>query len=156
MSRRRAAVKRAIEPDPQYKSVNLAKFINMLMWNGKKALAEKIVYGAIQFAAEKRKMNGLKLFDQVIAMLEPIVEVKSRRVGGATYAVPIEIRATRRTTLAMRWLIQAARAREDRGMMNALGAELLDALEEKGAAMKKKQDVHKMAESSRALSHLRF
>lgn len=156
MSRRRAAVKRAIEPDPQYKSVNLAKFINMLMWHGKKALAEKIVYGAIQFASEKRKMNGLKLFDQVIAMLEPIVEVKSRRVGGATYAVPIEIRATRRTTLAMRWLIQAARARGDRGMMKALGAELLDALDEKGAAMKKKQDVHKMAESSRALSHLRF
>ena len=156
MSRRRAAVKRVIAPDPQYKSINLAKFINMLMWNGKKSVAERIVYGAIQFASEKRKMEGLKLFDQVIEMLEPIVEVKSRRVGGATYAVPVEIRAARRTTLAMRWLIQAARARDNRGMMNSLGAEFLDALEERGAAMKKKQDIHKMAESSRALSHLRF
>ncbi len=156
MSRRKPAEKRAIVPDPQYESVELARFINMIMWNGKKSVAERIVYDALERATKKKKMKPLDLFTRVIDDLRPVVEVKSRRVGGATYSVPVEIRSARRTTLAMRWLIQAARGRKNQEMDKSLASEFLDVLDERGAAIKKKQDVHKMAEASRAFSHLRF
>ena len=156
MARRRAAVKRKIDPDPQFHSLRLAKFINMVMWNGKKSVAESIVYGALEQVAKKKKEPPIQIFDRVIDMLEPAVEVKSRRVGGATYTVPVEIRTDRRTTLAMRWLIDSTRKRPGKGMQESLIAELYDALEERGSAFKKKQDVYRMAEASRAFSHFRF
>lgn len=156
MSRRKSAVKRKIDPDPEFHDLRLAKFINMVMWNGKKSVAETIVYGALEKVGKKKKKAPLEVFQVVIEMLEPMVEVKSRRVGGATYTVPVEIRGDRRTTLAMRWLIDAARRRSGMEMKESLVLELQDAMEERGAAFKKKQDVHKMAEASRAFSHFRF
>ena len=156
MSRRRAAVKRTIDPDPEFHSIMLAKFINMLMWKGKKSVAETIVYHALEEVAKRKKKLPLDVFDSVIEILEPVVEVKSRRVGGATYTVPVDIRKERRTALAMRWLIDAARKRSGKGMKQSLVEELQDAMEEKGAAFKKKQDIYRMAEASRAFSHFRF
>ncbi len=156
MSRKKAAVKRKIEPDTMYNSVKLAKFINMLMWNGKKPVAEKIVYDALDIVAKKQKREPLEVFEQVIEVLSPVVEVKSRRVGGATYSVPSEIRADRKLFLSMGWLINAARNRGSGNMTRKLADEIQDALEERGTAMKKKIDVHKAAESSKAFSHLRF
>ena len=156
MSRKKAAVKRKIEPDTMHNSVKLAKFINMLMWNGKKPVAEKIVYDALDIVAKKQKREPLEVFEQVIEVLSPMVEVKSRRVGGATYSVPSEIRADRKLFLAMGWLINAARNRGSGNMTRKLADEIQDALEERGTAMKKKIDVHKAAESSKAFSHLRF
>ena len=156
MARRKAATKRKIDPDPQFHSVRLAKFINMVMWKGKKSVAEAIVYGALEKVAKQKKQSSLQIFESVIDILEPSLEVKSRRVGGATYTVPVEIRAERRTTLAMRWLISATRKRTGKGMQEILAEELQDVLQERGAAFKKKQDVYKMAEASRAFSHFRF
>lgn len=156
MARRKAATKRKIDPDPEFHSVRLAKFINMVMWNGKKSIAETIVYGALEKVAKKKQQPPVEIFDAVIEALEPAVEVKSRRVGGATYTVPVEIRTERRTTLAMRWLIDATRKRPGKGMEESLAQELQDVLEERGAAFKKKQDIYKMAEASRAFSHFRF
>ena len=156
MSRKRSAPKRKIEPDVKFNSPALSKFINMLMWNGKKSVAERIVYDALDQVAAKQKKSPLEVFNKVIELLSPVVEVKSRRVGGATYSVPSEIRADRRRYLAMRWLINAARGRGGNAMDRQLAAEISDALEERGTAMRKKIDVHKAAESSRAFSHLRF
>lgn len=156
MSRKKSAQKRKIEPDVNYNSAALSKFINMLMWNGKKAVAEKIVYDALDQVASKHKKEPLQVFNQVIETLSPVVEVKSRRVGGATYSVPAEIRADRRRYLAMSWLIKAARQRGGNTMTKKLAAEISDALEDRGSAMRKKVDVHKTAESSKAFSHLRF
>ena len=156
MSRKKLARKRKIEADSVYNNVKLGKFINMLMWDGKKSTAERIVYAALDKAAKAKKMKQDDLFKQVIAELSPTVEVKSRRVGGGTYSVPIEPRDSRKDFLAMGWLIRAARKRGSNNMSDKLAAEMLDVLEERGAAMKKKVDVHKTAEASRAFSHLRF
>ncbi|MBE8182197.1 MAG: 30S ribosomal protein S7 [Candidatus Portiera sp.] len=157
MSRKRRASQRKIEADTHYGySVALSKFINMLMWDGKKSIASRVVYDALDSVAKKRKDKPLVIFNKVITDLSPLVEVKSRRVGGATYSVPSEIRESRRIFLAMGWLINAARKRGSGDMTKKLADEINDVLEERGAAIKKKIDVHKAAESSRAFSHLRF
>ena len=156
MARRRRAEKRQILPDPKYKNLIVAKFINTLMLDGKKSVAEAIVYKSLNIASDRSKQEPLELFDTVLENLGPIVEVKSRRVGGATYQVPIEVRANRRTTLAMRWLIDAARKRREKGMVLRLAGEMSEAFENRGAAVKKKEEVHKMAEANRAFSHFRW
>ncbi len=156
MARRRRAEKRQILPDPKYKNLIVAKFINTLMLDGKKSVAESIVYKSLNIASDRSKKEPLELFDTVLENLGPIVEVKSRRVGGATYQVPIEVRANRRITLAMRWLIDAARKRREKGMVLRLAGEMSEAFENRGAAVKKKEEVHKMAEANRAFSHFRW
>jgi small subunit ribosomal protein S7 len=157
MSRRRTPEKREILPDPKFKSVTLSKFMAMIMEDGKKAVAEKIIYGALDQIAAKRKTDDpVAVLQTAFDNVAPSVEVKSRRVGGATYQVPVEVRAVRRTTLAMRWLIDAARKRGEKGMMDRLAGELLDASENRGAAVKKREDTHKMAEANKAFSHFRW
>ncbi|MBT4205689.1 MAG: 30S ribosomal protein S7 [Gammaproteobacteria bacterium] len=156
MSRRRVATKREILPDPKYQDRVLAKFINLVMSSGKKAVAEKIVYGALVQVEDKTKGVGLDMFKQALENVEPKVEVKSRRVGGATYQVPVEVRSSRRVTLAMRWLVDAARKRNEKSMGQRLAGEILEACENRGSAVKKREDTHKMAEANRAFSHYRF
>lgn len=156
MSRRRVATKREILPDPKYQDRVLAKFINLVMSSGKKAVAEKIVYGALAQVEDKTKGVGLDMFKQALENVEPKVEVKSRRVGGATYQVPVEVRSSRRVTLAMRWLVDAARKRNEKSMGQRLAGEILEACENRGSAVKKREDTHKMAEANRAFSHYRF
>ena len=156
MSRRRVATKREILPDPKYQDRVLAKFINLVMSSGKKAVAEKIVYGALVQVEDKTKGVGLDMFKQALENVEPKVEVKSRRVGGATYQVPVEVRSSRRVTLAMRWLVDAARKRNEKSMGQRLAGEILEACENRGSAVKKREDTHKMAEAKRAFSHYRF
>ena len=156
MSRRRVATKREILPDPIYQDRVLAKFINLVMSSGKKAVAEKIVYGALVQVEDKTKGVGLDMFKQALENVEPKVEVKSRRVGGATYQVPVEVRSSRRVTLAMRWLVDAARKRNEKSMGQRLAGEILEACENRGSAVKKREDTHKMAEANRAFSHYRF
>ena len=156
MSRRRVATKREILPDPKYHDRVLAKFINLVMSSGKKAVAEKIVYGALVQVEDKTKGVGLDMFKQALENVEPKVEVKSRRVGGATYQVPVEVRSSRRVTLAMRWLVDAARKRNEKSMGQRLAGEILEACENRGSAVKKREDTHKMAEANRAFSHYRF
>ena len=156
MSRRRAAVKRKILPDPKFASELLAKFINHIMVEGKKSVAESIVYKALDNVSERLGKPHIELFEQVIDELKPQVEVKSRRVGGATYPVPIEVRTARKIALAMSWLVEAARKRNEKSMFLRLANEMQDVLDKKGAAMKKRQDVHRMAEANRAFSHFRF
>ena len=157
MSRRRKPEQRKILPDPKFKSEVITKFMNMIMTDGKKAAAEKIVYGAIeQIIAKKKVTEPAQFIQTAFDNVAPSVEVKSRRVGGATYQVPVEVRAVRRTTLAMRWLIEAARARGEQGMVNRLAAELMDAAEHRGAAVKKREDTHKMAEANKAFAHFRW
>lgn len=156
MSRRRVATKREILPDPKYQDRVLAKFINLVMSSGKKAVAEKIVYGALVQIEDKTKGVGLDMFKQALENVEPKVEVKSRRVGGATYQVPVEVRSSRRVTLAMRWLVDAARKRNEKSMGQRLAGEILEACENRGSAVKKREDTHKMAEANRAFSHYRF
>jgi small subunit ribosomal protein S7 len=157
MSRRRAPEHRTILPDPKFKSELLTKFMNMIMEDGKKAVAERIVYGAMdQIAAKKKIDEPLTVIEAAFENVRPSVEVKSRRVGGATYQVPVEVRAVRRTTLAMRWLIDAARARGEKSMADRLAGELLDASEHRGAAVKKREDTHKMAEANKAFAHFRW
>jgi len=157
MPRRRVVAKREVLPDPKFHSQTLAKFINHLMVDGKKSVAEKIVYGALDRIAEKQKSaNSIELFEKALDNIRPHVEVKSRRVGGATYQVPVEVRPSRRTALAMRWLVDAARNRSEKTMALRLAGELMDAADGKGAAMKKREDVHKMAEANKAFSHYRF
>jgi small subunit ribosomal protein S7 len=157
MSRRRKPEQRKILPDPKFKSEVITKFMNMIMTDGKKAAAEKIVYGAIdQIVAKKKVTEPAQFIQSAFDNVAPSVEVKSRRVGGATYQVPVEVRAVRRTTLAMRWLIDAARARGEQGMVNRLAAELMDAAEHRGAAVKKREDTHKMAEANKAFAHFRW
>lgn len=156
MSRRRAAENRSILPDHKYGDQVLAKFINMIMRSGKKSVAEKIVYGALNEIQEKKKEDALDVFNKALENVRPIVEVRSRRVGGATYQIPIEVRTDRSQTLAMRWLVDSAKKRGEKNMGLRLAGELLDAADNRGAAMKKKEDTHKMAEANKAFSHYRW
>jgi small subunit ribosomal protein S7 len=157
MSRRREVPKREILPDPKYGDVQLAKFINVLMMHGKKAVAENIIYEALDVLAQKNSSkDGLLVLNKALENVRPQVEVKSRRVGGATYQVPVEVRPSRQNTLAMRWLIDSARKRNEKSMMRKLAGEIQDASENKGAAMKKREDTLKMAEANKAFSHFRW
>ncbi len=159
MSRRSQAPKREILPDPKFHSEMLAKFMNMIMVDGKKSVAERIIYGALDRMADKTAGDGERSLEMLEAALEnvkPAVEVKSRRVGGATYQVPVEVRPTRRQTLAMRWMIDAARKRNEKTMAHRLAHELMDAAEGRGAAVKKREDTHRMAEANKAFSHYRW
>ena len=159
MSRRSQAPTRSILPDPKFNSVLLAKFMNMVMERGKKSVAERIVYGAIDRMAEKTGRPAeqtLDLLTQALDNVKPMVEVKSRRVGGATYQVPVEVRSTRRQTLAMRWVIDAAQARSEKSMSQRLAAELLEASENRGAAVRKREDTHRMADANKAFAHYRW
>ena len=156
MSRRSEAPKREILPDPKYKSVQLTKFVNMLMYSGKKSVAEKIMYGALDVMQEKKGSEPLEMLELALENVSPAVEVKSRRVGGATYQVPVEVRPVRRTGLAMRWIIEAARKRGEKSMTLKLAGELLDATEKRGAACKKRDDTHRMAEANKAFAHYRW
>ena len=156
MPRRRSPEKRKILPDPKYKDIIVAKFMNHIMKDGKKSVAEKIVYGAFNKIDETSKNDPVELFKKALDTIGPMVEVKSRRVGGATYQVPIEVRPSRRQALAMRWLVEAARKRSEKSMDHRLAGELADAAEGKGSAVKKKEDVHRMAEANKAFSHFRF
>ena len=159
MSRRAQAPKRIILPDPKFGSDMLAKFINMVMSDGKKSVAERIIYGALDNISNRTGQSGeqaVELLGQALENVKPAVEVKSRRVGGATYQVPVEVRPTRRQTLAMRWLIDAARKRSEKTMAQRLANELLEASENRGAAVKKREDTHRMAEANKAFSHYRW
>ncbi|MBN4069207.1 30S ribosomal protein S7 [Beggiatoa alba] len=156
MPRRRVIAKREILPDPKYGNSTLAKFINVLMKGGKKSVAERIVYGALDELISRGKGEALDVFDAALDNIRPAVEVKSRRVGGATYQVPIEVRADRRTALAMRWLAEAARKRSEKSMALRLAGEMQDAAENRGSAVKKREDTHRMAEANKAFSHFRF
>ena len=157
MSRRRKPEIRKVLPDPKFKSQLLSKFINMVMEDGKKAVAEKIVYGAIdQVIAKKKITEPVEFIQNAFDNVAPTVEVKSRRVGGATYQVPVEVRPARRQTLAMRWLIEAARARSEKSMAHRLAHELMDAAENRGTAVRKREDTHRMAEANKAFAHYRW
>ncbi|PZC41630.1 MAG: small subunit ribosomal protein S7 [Chloroflexi bacterium] len=156
MARRHRAVKREIDADPKYGSTDVAKFINRVMIGGKKTIARKVVYSAIDIAEEKSKRPGIELFDQAIRNTVPMLEVKSRRVGGSTYQVPNEVRPERRRTLAMRWIIAAARSRSGRPMAERLSQELIDASRGEGTAVKRKEDLHRMAEANKAFAHYRW
>jgi small subunit ribosomal protein S7 len=156
MSRRHRAEKREVIPDAKYGNVVLAKFMNSVMYEGKKSAAEKIVYGAFDIIEARSKQEPLGVFQSALENVMPAIEVRSRRVGGATYQVPVEVRPDRRQALAIRWLIQAARARNDKTMVDKLSAELLDASNNRGNAVKKREDTHKMAEANRAFSHYRW
>ena len=156
MSRRRVAAKREILPDPKFGDQIVAKFINMVMSSGKKSVAEKIVYGALDEMGKRGKGNAIDVFKQAIGNVEPRVEVKSRRVGGATYQVPVEVRPNRRGALAMRWIVDSARKRGEKSMGRRLAGEMLDAFDNRGTAVKKREDTHKMAEANRAFAHYRW
>jgi small subunit ribosomal protein S7 len=156
MSRRRRPAKREIIPDAKYGDLVLAKFMNCLMYDGKKSAGEQIVYGALTTIEQRSKSDPVKLFHAALDNVAPAIEVRSRRVGGATYQVPVEVRAERRQALAIRWIITAARARNEQTMQQRLSAELLDAANNRGTAVKKREDTHKMAEANRAFSHYRW
>ena len=156
MSRRKKSIKRPILPDARYDSQTVSKFINAIMYEGKKSTAERIFYGAMDIVENKTSQIGVTIFKQALTNLKPAVEVKSRRVGGATYQVPVEVRPDRRTALAMRWLREAARKRGEKSMGQRLAAELLEASEGRGGAVKKREEVHRMAEANKAFSHFRF
>ena len=156
MSRRHTAGKRIVLPDAKFGDKVVAKFINNVMEHGKKAVAEKIVYSAFDIIAAKSKQDALKVFADAIENVKPLVEVKSRRVGGATYQVPMEVRPDRRQALAIRWIIEAAKKRSESTMTERLANELLDAVANKGSAVKKREDTHRMAEANKAFSHYKF
>jgi small subunit ribosomal protein S7 len=156
MSRRRAAERREILPDPKFGNLMLARFINMIMKSGKKSVAERIIYGALDQIQQRGDGDPIELLDKAFDNIRPSVEVKSRRVGGATYQVPVEVRPARRTTLAMRWVIDAARKRGEKSMALRLAGELMDASESRGSAVKKKEDTHRMAEANKAFAHYRW
>ncbi|MCP5419222.1 MAG: 30S ribosomal protein S7 [Gammaproteobacteria bacterium] len=156
MPRRREVPKRIILPDPKFGSEMLTKFVNMVMDRGKKSIAENIVYGALEQMAERSKGEPMEVLGQALDNVRPLVEVKSRRVGGATYQVPVEVRSVRRTTLAMRWIIDAARKRGEKSMARRLAGELMDAAENRGTAVKKREDTHRMAEANKAFAHYRW
>ncbi|MEE2783165.1 MAG: 30S ribosomal protein S7 [Pseudomonadota bacterium] len=157
MPRRRVVAKREILPDPKFHNQTVAKFINHVMVSGKKAVAERIVYGAFDRLQERDVgADPVEVFDNALEAIAPLVEVKSRRVGGATYQVPVEVRASRRQALAMRWLVESARARSEKSMAARLAGELLDAADGRGSAVKKKEDTHKMAEANKAFAHYRY
>lgn len=156
MSRRHAAEKREVLPDPKFGDIVLSKFMNCLMYEGKKSAAEGIVYGALEKMEKRAGGDGLKVFHDALNNVKPSVEVRSRRVGGATYQVPVEVRADRRQALAIRWVIAAARKRSESTMIDRLSGELLDAANNRGAAVKKREDTHRMAEANKAFSHYRW
>ena len=156
MSRRRVIAKREILPDPKFGNVDVAKFMNVGMLSGKKAIAEAIVYGAFDTIEKKTGKDPVEIFSQALANVKPLVEVKSRRVGGANYQVPVEVRPQRRMALAMRWLREAAKKRGEKSMAQRLANELVEASEGRGAAMKRRDEVHRMAEANKAFSHFRF
>jgi small subunit ribosomal protein S7 len=156
MSRRHRAEKREVIPDPKYGDVVLAKFMNSLMYQGKKSAAERIVYGALERIEGKLKRDPVQIFHEALDNVKPAIEVRSRRVGGATYQVPVEVRSDRRQALAIRWLITAARGRNENTMEERLSGELLDASNNRGTAVKKREDTHRMAEANRAFSHYRW
>ena len=156
MPRRREIPKREILPDPKHTNIDVAKFINVLMESGKKSVAERIVYGAFEQISKKGGKEPLEVFNQALANSRPMVEVKSRRVGGANYQVPVEVRPVRRVALAMRWLKESARKRGEKSMALRLANELMEATEGRGGAMKKRDEVHRMAEANKAFSHFRF
>lgn len=156
MSRKHSNFERPILPDPKFGNEMIARFINMVMKSGKKSVAEKIVYGAIDEIKQRGHAEPLGVIESALDNVAPAVEVKSRRVGGATYQVPVEVRPKRRQTLAMRWLIDAARKRGEKSMPSRLAGELLDAMEERGSAVKKREDTHRMAEANKAFSHYRW
>ena len=156
MPRRREVKKREILPDPKYREILVAKFINVLMRKGKKNLAERIFYNSLEIVRDKTKDEPLKVFQQAMENVKPVVEVKSRRVGGATYQVPVEVRPDRRTSLAIRWIIQYAKERPEKSMPERLAAEFLDAANNRGASIKKKEDTHRMAEANKAFAHYRW
>ena len=155
--RRRAAPKRKVIPDSKYESEIIAKFMNQLMVDGKKSIAESIVYGACeQLEKDSKGEDTVEVFKKILDQVAPVVEVRSRRIGGATYQVPVEVRAKRRTALAMRWIVEAARNRKEKSMPARLAAELKEAKDGKGSAVKKKEDMHRMAEANKAFAHFRF
>ena len=156
MSRRHSAEKREIHPDAKYGDVTLTKFMNSVMYDGKKSAAEQIVYGAFDIIETKLRTEPLPIFQQALDNVAPAIEVRSRRVGGATYQVPVEVRPERRQALAIRWLITAARGRNDKTMIDRLSNELIDASNNRGNAVKKREDTHRMAEANRAFSHYRW
>ena len=156
MPRRRVAAKREILPDPKFGNVTLAKFMNHVMVGGKKSLAERIIYGALDLIEERMKRDPVDVFEEALANVAPMVEVKSRRVGGATYQVPVEVRSSRQQALAMRWLVDYARARGEKSMPQRLAGELIDACQGRGAAVKKREDTHRMAEANKAFAHYRW
>jgi small subunit ribosomal protein S7 len=156
MPRRREVPKRTILPDPKFGDQTLTKFINVLMLDGKKSTAERIVYGALEQVADKTKEDPIEVFTRALENVRPVVEVKSRRVGGATYQVPVEVRPQRRTALAMRWLVEASRKRGEKSMGIRLANELMEAADNRGIAVKKREDTHRMAEANKAFSHYRW
>ena len=156
MPRRREVPKRVILPDPKFGNQTLAKFINIVMESGKKSVAEHIVYGALDQVASRTKGDPVEVFNKALDNIRPVVEVKSRRVGGATYQVPVEVRADRRTALAMRWLVDSARKRSEKSMGMRLAGEIVDAFESRGTAVKKREETHRMAEANKAFSHYRW
>jgi small subunit ribosomal protein S7 len=156
MPRRREVKKREILPDPKYREILVAKFIDVLMRRGKKSLAEGIFYDSLEILKDKSKDDPLKVFKQAMENVRPVVEVKSRRVGGATYQVPVEVRPNRRTSLAIRWIIQFAKERSEKSMQERLAAEFLDAANNRGASIKKREDTHRMAEANKAFAHYRW
>ncbi|WP_250464326.1 30S ribosomal protein S7 [Microbulbifer litoralis] len=156
MPRRRVVAKREILPDPKFGNVTLAKFMNHVMISGKKSVAESIVYGALDTVSEKLNKDPIEVFEESLENIAPMVEVKSRRVGGATYQVPVEVRPSRRMALAMRWLVEFSRKRGEKSMSLRLANEMIDASQNKGGAVKKREDVHRMAEANKAFSHYRF
>ncbi len=156
MSRRHSATRREVDPDPKFQDLVITKFMNAVMEQGKKSVAERIVYGALDKMEARAKSNPVQLFHQALENVMPAVEVRSRRVGGATYQVPVEVRPERRQALAIRWIISAARSRNESTMVDKLSGELLDASGNRGNAVKKREDTHKMAEANRAFSHYRW
>ena len=156
MSRRKSAVKRSVLPDARYDSQTVSKFVNVLMLQGKKSTAERIFYGAMDIVENRTSQPGVNVFKQALANLKPVVEVKSRRVGGATYQVPVEVRPDRRTALAMRWLISYSRDRNEKSMAEKLAGEVIAASKGEGNAIKKKEDTHRMAEANKAFAHYRW
>ncbi len=156
MPRRREVPKRVVLPDPKFGSVQITKFVNMIMKGGKKSVAETIIYRALDRIGEKVTGEPMDVLDKALENVSPMVEVKSRRVGGATYQVPVEVRASRRTALAMRWLIEASRKRGEKSMQLKLAGELMDAAENRGNAVKKREDTHRMAEANKAFAHFRW
>jgi small subunit ribosomal protein S7 len=156
MPRRRRVIRRVLTPDSRYNSKLVTKFINAIMMKGKKSISESVLYGALDLVGSKMNEEPIRVFEKAIENVKPVVEVKSRRVGGSTYQVPVEIRGDRRTTLAMRWIILNARARNEKSMKEKLAAEFMDAVNGRGASVKKKEDTHRMAEANRAFAHYRW
>ena len=156
MPRRRVAAKREILPDPKFGNITLAKFMNHVMVSGKKSVAERIVYGALDLVEERLKKSPVEVFEEALDNVAPMVEVKSRRVGGATYQVPVEVRPSRRNALAMRWLVDSSRKRSEKSMAARLAGELMDAADGRGSAVKKREDTHRMADANRAFAHYRY